>query len=97
MDRCVGAAAGLPESDRKNLAVLALARSATVSDLAIRHGVSRKFVYQQTHKARTALDDAFTPTTLDDAALFDPSLRSLDTRVRKTLIYRPVKTRARGH
>ncbi len=41
MDRCVGAAARLPESGRKNLAVQALARSETVSDLATRHGVSR--------------------------------------------------------
>ncbi len=51
MDRCVGAAARLPQSDRKNLAIQALAQSATVSDLAARHGVSRKFVYQQTRKA----------------------------------------------
>jgi hypothetical protein len=71
MDQCVGAAARLPESERKDLAVLALARSAKVSDLAVQHGVSRKFVYQQTHKARTALDDAFTATTLDDAVLFE--------------------------
>ncbi len=63
MDQCVGAAARLPESDRKDLAVLALARSVTVSDLTVQHGVSRKFVYQQTHKARAALDDAFTATT----------------------------------
>jgi hypothetical protein len=33
MDRCVGAAA-MPESDRKDLAVQVLARSATVSDLS---------------------------------------------------------------
>jgi hypothetical protein len=71
MDRCVGTAARLPESERKDLAVLALARSATVSDLAARHGVSRKFVYQQTHKAEAALDDAFTATTRDDAVLFE--------------------------
>jgi len=71
MDRCVSAAARLPEGDRKDLAVLALARSAPVSDLAARHGVSRKFVYQQTHKARAALDDAFTTTTRDDAVLFE--------------------------
>ena len=37
----------LPESDRKDLAIQALARSATISDLSTRHGVSRKFVYQQ--------------------------------------------------
>jgi len=59
MDRGVGAAARLPESDRKDLAIQALAGSGTVSDLAVRHGVSRKFVYQQTHKVRAALDDAF--------------------------------------
>jgi len=46
MDRGVGAAAGLPGSDRKDLAIQALAGSETVSDLAAQHGVSRKFVYQ---------------------------------------------------
>jgi hypothetical protein len=56
MDRGVGTAARLlPESGRKDLAIQALAGSETVSDLAARHGVSRKFVYQQTHKARAAL------------------------------------------
>jgi hypothetical protein len=58
MDRRVGAAAKLPESDREELAIQALARSETVSDLAARHGVSRKF-YHQARKARVALDDAF--------------------------------------
>ncbi len=71
MDRGVGAAARLPESDRKNLAVQALARSETVSDLAAQHGVSRKFVYQQTRKVRAALDDAFSPATPDDGVLFE--------------------------
>ena len=52
MDRGVGAAVRpLPESDRKDLAIQALAGSETVSGLAARHGVSRKFVYQQTRKA----------------------------------------------
>ena len=56
MDRGVGAAVRpLPESDRKDLAIQALAGSETVSDLAARHGVSRKFVYRQTYKARTVL------------------------------------------
>ena len=69
MDRGVGAAARLPGSDRKNLAIHALAGSETVSDLAARHGVSRKFVYQQTHKARAALDDAFSPATPDEQTM----------------------------
>jgi len=71
MDRCVGAAARLPESDRKDLAIQALAQAATVSDLAARHGVSRKFVYQQTHKAVAALDDAFLSAMPDDEVLFE--------------------------
>ena len=71
MDRCVGAAARLPESDRKDLAIQALARSETVSDLAARHGVSRKFVYQQTHKAVAALEDAFSPAVPDSEVLFE--------------------------
>ena len=66
MDRCGGAAARLPGRERKDLAIHALAGSERVSDLAARHGVSRKFVYQQTHKACAALDDAFSPATPDD-------------------------------
>jgi hypothetical protein len=70
MDRCAGAAARLPENDRKDLAIQALAGSETVSDLAARLGVSRKFVYAQTHKARTALDDAFLPAVAETEGLF---------------------------
>ncbi len=60
MDRGVGAAARLlPGSDRKDLAIQALAGSETVSDLAARHGVSRKFVHQlrfhTREEARTAV------------------------------------------
>jgi transposase-like protein len=71
MDQCAGAAARLPGNDRKDLAIQALARSETVSDLAARHGVSRKFVYQQTHKAGAALADAFSPAVRDDEVLFE--------------------------
>jgi len=48
-----------------------LAGSGTVSDLAARHGVSRKFVYQQTHRAVAALDDAFLSATPDHEVLFE--------------------------
>jgi hypothetical protein len=71
MGRSIGAAARLPESDRRDLAIEALAGSETVSDLAARHGVSRKFVYEQTHKARTALDDAFLSAAPEDEVLFE--------------------------
>ena len=70
MDQIVGAAARLPDNERKDLAILALARSATITDLAIGRGVSRKFVYAQTQKARVALDDAFLPATGADDVLF---------------------------
>ncbi len=66
MDQGVCAAARLPGRERKELALHALAGSETVTDLAARHGVSRKFVYRQTHKASTALDDAFASDTPDD-------------------------------
>jgi len=71
MDRSVGAAARLPESARRDLAIQALARSETVSDLAAQHGVSRKFVYQQTHRARVALEDAFVSAVPDHEVLFE--------------------------
>ena len=71
MDRCVGAAARLLGSGRKDLAIQALVRSETVSDLAALHGVSRKFVYRQTHKAAAALDDAFLSVTPDSEVLFE--------------------------
>src|SRR5690349_7805434 len=66
MDQGIGAVVRLPGSDRKDLAIQALAGSETVSDLAARHGVSRKFVHQQTHKARAALDGAFASATPGD-------------------------------
>src|SRR3954451_6655727 len=71
MDRGVGEAARLPGSGRKDLAIQVLVGSETVSDLAARHGVSRKFVYQQTHKARAALDGVFSSATPDEEVLFE--------------------------
>jgi hypothetical protein len=71
MDRSVGAAARLPARDCGDWAVQALARSESVSDLAVKHWVSRKFVYQRTHQARVALDHAFRTTTPDDDILFE--------------------------
>ena len=72
MDRGVGAAVRpLSESRRKDLAIQALAGSETISDLAARHGVSRKFVYRQTQKASAALDEAFSPAVRNDKVLFE--------------------------
>ena len=71
MDRCVGAAARLPESDRKELALQVLFGSKMVSDLAARHGVSRRFIYKQQSKARVALDSAFSPAVPDSEMRFE--------------------------
>jgi len=71
MDRGHGAAVRLPERDRKDLAIQALTRSETISDLAARHGVSRKFISQQAHKARAALDDAFSSGAPDNEVRFE--------------------------
>ena len=93
MDRGVGAAVRpLSESDRKDLAIQALAGSETVSDLAARHGMSRKFVYQQTHKARAALDDAFSPATPDEAVLFE--LAVTKTWLRQVIVALPLICRS---
>ncbi|MGV7245723.1 hypothetical protein, partial [Caballeronia sp. M23-90] len=70
MSRLAGAAAKLPGSERKKLAVRVLAGSETVTDLAARHGVSRKFVYAQKDKASDALNDAFGSAVADDEVLF---------------------------
>src|SRR4051794_35996383 len=93
MDRGVAAAVRpLPESDRKDLAIQALAGSQTVCDLAARHGVSRKFVYQQRHKARAALDDAFSSATPDDEVLFE--LAVTKTWLRQVIVALPLICRS---
>src|SRR5215218_598113 len=86
MDRGVGAATRpLPESDRKDLAIQALAGSETVSDLAARHGVSRKFVYQQTRKVHAALDGAFSSAKQDtEEVLFE--LAVTETWLRQVIV-----------
>src|SRR3954469_23113960 len=93
MNRGVGAAVRpLSESDRKDLAIQALAGSATVSNLAARHGMSRKFVYQQTDKARAALDDAFSSATPDEAVLFE--LAVTKTWLRQVIVALPLICRS---
>ena len=70
MSRSAGAAAKLPGSERKKLAVQALAGSETISELSARLGVSRKFIYAQKDKASDALNDAFCSAVADDEVLF---------------------------
>src|SRR3984893_7605802 len=70
MNRFASAAAKLPESERKKLAVQALAGSEPISELSARLGVSRKFVYAQRDKASDALNHAFRSAVADDEVLF---------------------------
>ena len=64
-------AAKLPDSERQNMAVQALAGSVPVSQLALQNGVSRKFVYQQKSMASAALDEVFASSAPDDEVLFE--------------------------
>ena len=88
MDRCAGVAARLPESDRRDLALQALAGSEAVSALAARHGVSRKFIYEQTDKARVALEGAFLTAAPEDEVLFE--LTVTKTWLRQVIVALPL-------
>ena len=59
---------------RQGLALKALAGSETVSQLAQRHEVSRKFIYQQAAKAEEALDEAFLSAQHSDNRGFSTSM-----------------------
>ena len=61
-----GGAAQLGPARRVGLSVQVLAGGEPVSHLAARCGVSRKFLYQQAHKGRQALEEAFTPAEDSD-------------------------------
>jgi hypothetical protein len=60
----------LSEGDRRDLVIQASARSATICDRSDRHGVSRKFIYQQAHKVSAVLDDVFLSGTPEEGVLF---------------------------
>ncbi|MET3134562.1 hypothetical protein AAKU55_004862 [Oxalobacteraceae bacterium GrIS 1.11] len=74
MNPSICPAAKLPEADRINLAVQALAGTATISDLAAGHDVSRKFVYEQANKARASLAEVFASSAPDNEVLFELSV-----------------------
>jgi hypothetical protein len=60
----------LGAGERLSLGVQALAGHQSITGLAAKAGVSRKFVYQQAGLAQAALDDAFASTEADDKVLF---------------------------
>lgn len=63
-------AARLGPLQRKDLAVRALARSKSITQLAGENEVSRKFLYKQAAKAESALGEAFDPAPDDEKVLF---------------------------
>jgi hypothetical protein len=63
-------AGGMGPDQRKNLSVQALAGCESVTELSVRHGVSRQFVYRQAHRADAALDEAFATADDDERVLF---------------------------
>ena len=66
MNRVSGAAAKMPEGERRDLAVRALAGSESSTALADEHGVSRNFVYERSTRASTALAGVFSTAANDD-------------------------------
>jgi len=64
------AAHGLSPSNRQEIAVAALTKDSSVSELSRQHKVSRKFVAHQRDKATDALEEAFAPDVADDEVLF---------------------------
>ena len=70
MNQATSVATSLRTTQRKSLAINLLARTEPISRLAARYQVSRKFVYQQGHKANLALDEAFDPDPDDREVLF---------------------------
>ncbi|MEL7475868.1 MAG: hypothetical protein AAGJ55_06515 [Cyanobacteria bacterium J06555_12] len=63
-------AASLCPEVRQDIAIQALSKSEPVSHLAADFQVSRKFVYQQAHKARQALDESFGAPAGESEILF---------------------------
>ena len=70
MNSSSSVAATLRPDTRQQIAIEALSKTKPISHLATDYEVSRKFVYQQSGKAKRALDDSFAPTTPDDQILF---------------------------
>jgi hypothetical protein len=68
---CPCAAHQLNDRQRRDLSLQALRRTEPIRSLAMRHEVSRKFVYQQMAKATAAVDQAFRPpAACEDQVLF---------------------------
>lgn len=63
-------AATLRPDTRQKIAIEALAKTKPISHLATDYEVSRKFIYQQSDKAKRVLDESFESTTPAEQILF---------------------------
>ncbi len=70
MSQTLSVAASLPPAARKSLAIEVLSKTEPVSQLAMQHQVSRKFLYQQGRKADEALEEAFSSPNKEQEVLF---------------------------
>ena len=70
MSQPTSVAASLSPASRKSLAIEVLSKAEPISHLAAQHQVSRKFLYQQGHKANEALCEAFSSSSNEQEVLF---------------------------
>lgn len=70
MSQPTSVAASLFPTSRKSLAIEVLSKAEPISHLAAQHQVSRKFLYQQGHKANEALSEAFSASSNEQEVLF---------------------------
>ena len=70
MPQASSVAANLPLEARQELALKLLSNNEPLSHIAEQHEVSRKFLYQQKHKATEALERAFTAPSREPEVLF---------------------------
>ena len=77
-------AATLRPETRQRIALEALAKSKPISHLATDYEVSRKFVYEQSGKAKLARSKSFEPTTPEHPVLFHLRGKGADEQKRLT-------------
>jgi hypothetical protein len=70
MSQPTSVAASLSPASRKRLAIEVLSKAKPISHLADQHQVSRKFLYEQRHKADAALDEVFSDAKKEQEVLF---------------------------
>ena len=74
MSPALSVAASLSPNIPQDIGMQVLSRSQPISDLADKHQVSRKFVYQQGSKTQQSLEESFAPSKGDADVLFHLSV-----------------------